>query len=91
MDAGVVRPDAMETSAECTETAVHIADVVIASLEDPTIKAQQEQDRTRLVRRVAETCTRDKWSAEALKCFRNGKTAPELEVCGRNLAAPKPE
>ncbi len=78
----------MVTTEECTTVAVHIANVVIASIEDESIKAAQEQDRTRLIRRVAETCTRDKWPAAAQQCFLKGKTAPELEACGRELAAP---
>jgi hypothetical protein len=78
----------MVTTEDCTNVAVHIANVVIESIEDPSIKAAQEQDRTRLVRRVAETCTRDKWAKAAQTCFLKGKTAPELEACGRELAAP---
>ena len=90
VDAGV-RPPPMETTEQCTNVAVHITNLVIASIEDPSLKAAQEQDRTRMVRRVAETCTRDKWSDAAVKCFFAGKTTQEVESCGRNLAAPAPE
>jgi hypothetical protein len=72
----------------CVEVGAHIANVVIDSIEDASVKAAQEQDRTRLVRRVAETCTRDNWSETARKCFLAGKTAQALEDCGRTLAAP---
>ena len=83
--------DAMITTDACVDVAAHIAEVVIASITDETVKAQQEQDKTRLVRKVAETCTTDKWSDGARKCFLDGKTGPELEKCGRALAAPKPD
>jgi len=82
-------PPAAKTTEECTKVGAHVAEIVIASIEDPTIRAQQEQDRTRLVRRIAETCTRDQWSPAAQKCFLDGKTAPDLEVCGRALAPAK--
>jgi hypothetical protein len=79
----------MKTTEECTQVGAHVAEIVIASIQDATIRAQQEQDRTRLVRRIAETCTRDHWNAAAQKCFLDGKTPQDLEVCGRALAPPK--
>jgi hypothetical protein len=84
---GRVRPPMQATEA-CAAVAVHIANIVIASLEDPSMKAAQEQDRPVLIRRVAETCTKDTWSDAARKCFLDGKTAQELEKCGRDLKAP---
>ncbi len=85
-DAGAGSPDAMlVVSEECLQTGVKIADVIIAATTDETQKAAIEQDRTKLVRRSAETCTRDGWSASVRGCFLASKSAAELEACGRQL------
>ena len=89
VDAGMAAPaDAMEVTAACTDVGVHIAKIVIDSIKDPAQKAALEQDRTKLVRRAAETCTRDAWNEAARGCFLRSKSAPELEACGRDLKAP---
>ncbi|MBA3393225.1 MAG: hypothetical protein H0T89_11295 [Deltaproteobacteria bacterium] len=83
-DAGL--PDAMlVVSEDCLQTAVKIADVIIAATTDETQKAAIEQDRTKLVRRSAETCTRDRWSDSVRGCFLASTTAAQLEACGREL------
>ncbi len=86
-----MKPSKIETTEDCTNVAVHITNLVIASIEDSALKAAQEQDRTRMIRRVAETCTKDKWPEAARACFNSGRNAQELETCGRNLAPPAPE
>lgn len=75
-----------EPTKECLEVGVAIAELVISSTEDASQKAALEQDRTRLVRRAAEGCTRDGWSEGARKCFLAAKTVAALEACGRELA-----
>ena len=91
-DAGAARitPDAMDVTAACTDVGVHIAKIVIDSIKDPAQRAALEQDRTKLVRRAAETCTKDAWSEAARGCFLRSNTAPELEACGKDLKAPAP-
>ncbi len=78
----------MPVTQVCTDVSVHIADIVIASVTEPAQKAALEQDRAKLVRRAAETCTRDKWSDKAIKCFTAATAAPALEQCGKDLAPP---
>ncbi|MEO8702861.1 MAG: hypothetical protein ABI867_22645 [Kofleriaceae bacterium] len=78
----------MDLTKECTDVAVHIAEQVIRSVSDPNQKAELEQDRTKLVRRAAETCTRDKWSDAARACFLAANTKETLEACGKQLAPP---
>ena len=78
----------VEPTQACTDVGVHIAEVVIGSITDPAQKAALEQDRTKLVRRAAETCTIAKWNAAAQQCFLAAKDAPALETCGKSLAAP---
>ena len=85
------KPPPMATSAECEKVAIHVTNIVIDAIPDPSLKAAQEQDRTKTVRKVSETCTKDNWNEATRKCFLDGKTAPELEVCGRTLAAPAPD
>lgn len=90
-DAGGPRApaDAMiEVTQPCLAVAVKIADVLIASMTDPAQKAALEQDRTKLVRRTAEGCTRDAWSEPARACFLKATTREQLQLCGRNLQAP---
>lgn len=87
-DAAKAPSDAMDVTAACTDVGVHIAKIVIDSIKDPAQKAALEQDRTKLVRRAAETCTRDVWNEAARGCFLRSKSAPELEACGRDLKAP---
>jgi hypothetical protein len=69
----------------CLEPAVNMANIVIAATTDPTQRAAMEQDRTRFVRRSAETCTRDGWPETARRCFTIAKSPADLEACGRDL------
>lgn len=87
---GRAAADKPVSSDACVAVGAHIAEIVIASITDEAVKAQQEQDRTRLVKRVAETCTRDKWPDAAHKCFLASKTPEALEACGRTLAPAAP-
>ena len=93
-DAGAapaLAPDAMETTAACTEVAARIAGSVIDSAQDPAQKAALTQERDRIVRRVAEACTRDAWSEASRACFLKAKTSDEMQACGKDLAAPRDE
>ena len=91
VDAGApaAPPDALETSAACNDVGVKVATSIIDSAEDPAQKSALTQERDRIVRRVAEACTRDNWSAPQRECFLKAKTAAEMQVCGRELAAPR--
>ncbi len=93
VDAAVAPPpiDAMETSAPCNDVGVKIATSIIDNAQDPAQKATLTQERDRIVRRVAEACTRDNWSAAARQCFLKAKTAEEMQICGKDLAAPRDE
>lgn len=83
--------DAMETSAACNDVGVKIATSIIDNAQDAAQKATLTQERDRIVRRVAEACTRDNWSAPARECFLKAKTAEEMQICGKDLAAPRDE
>lgn len=84
-------PDAFETTAACNEVAVKIAASIIDNAQDPAQKAALIQERDRMVRRVAEACTRDKWPEASRKCFLTAKTPDEMQICGKDLAAPRDE
>ncbi len=79
----------METSAPCNEVGVKIATSLIDSAQDAAQKATLTQERDRIVRRVAEACTRDSWSEASRDCFLKAKTQEEMQICGQNLAAPR--
>lgn len=84
-------PPVFETSAACNEVGVKVAGALIDSAQDPTQKATLTQERDRIVRRVAEACTRDNWPPASRECFLKAKTQEEMQICGQGLAAPREE
>jgi hypothetical protein len=88
-DAAIAPIDAGDAvSQPCLEMAVHVADVLIAAATEPTQKAVLEQERTRIVRRTGEVCSRG-WSAEIIACFRAAANRPDLDACEKLVAPPK--
>ncbi|MFN0249107.1 MAG: hypothetical protein ACKV2T_19645 [Kofleriaceae bacterium] len=87
--APVAPPDAVETSAPCNDVGVKVAASIIETATDPAQKAALTQERDRIVRRVAEACTRDGWTKAQRDCFLTAKTAEDMQACGRDLAAPR--
>lgn len=88
VDAGI-KAAPPKASEECVTVGAHITKTLIASMTDPTQKAAQEADQANMIKRIAETCTKDKWSEKSRTCFLNAKSASELEPCGSDLAAPE--
>ena len=93
VDAGVAAPpDAPpEPTQPCLDMGTHLADVMLSEAKDPAQKAALEQDKTKIVRRAAEACTRDKWKPETLQCFAKATTTEQMQVCARDLAPPPPD
>lgn len=83
-DAGVADAP-MEVKQECVDTGAHLAEVLISEAKDSTQKAAIEQDKTRMIRRVAEACTRDNWKPESLACFKKSTSSAEMDVCAKDL------
>lgn len=79
--AAPVSPDAMVVSDRCVELGSHVANVLIEESVDPSKKAAYTQDRTRIVRRTAEGCTRDAWTEELIACFMRGKSSAAMQAC----------
>lgn len=75
-------------SQPCLDVAAHIAATLIAEASDPAQKAAMEQEKTKIIRRSAEACTRDAWKAEVMKCFTESKTTAEMQICAKDLAGP---
>jgi hypothetical protein len=69
--------------------ATHLADVMLSEAKDPAQKAALEQDKTKIVRRAAEACTRDAWKPSVLECFAKATTTEAMQICARDLAAPQ--
>ncbi len=85
-DAGV---DALPpVSQDCVDVSAHIADVLISEAKDPTQKATLEQEKTKIIRRSAEACTRDSWKSEVRACFLKATTADQMQTCAKDLAGP---
>lgn len=76
-----------EPTEECLQIGTHIASTLISAA-DPTQQAQLEQERTKIVRRSAEACTRDAWNAESKACFMAATTSAAMQECGKKLRAP---
>ncbi|MBA3453200.1 MAG: hypothetical protein H0T42_08920 [Deltaproteobacteria bacterium] len=83
--------DAMEVTEQCVQLGSHVAEVLIAEAEDPSKKSVLVQDRAKIVRRTAESCTRDGWSSELIGCYLAAKTQAKLTACRKpDVAAPEP-
>jgi len=87
-DAGAPVPDAFDVSQQCLDVSAHIADVLIQEQKDPSARAALEQDKTKIIRRAAEGCTRDVWPLTAIQCFTKAQTVAAMEICGKDLKAP---
>ncbi len=85
LDAGAAPHDAMQVTEACVLTGAHIAEVLITSTTDPSLKANYEQARDRIVRTTAEACTSQTWTAEAQRCFGLSKQKADLEACEKKF------
>jgi hypothetical protein len=91
-DAGVASdaPAGPQWTDQCREVGIHIAGVIINSATDPGAKSIYEQDREKMVRSTAETCTTQGWSDAAAKCYLKANTAAELKACETKFTPPRP-
>jgi hypothetical protein len=91
-DAAVVvdGPAAPAFTDQCRDVGVHIADVIISSATDPGAKSIYEQDRAKIVRSTAETCTTQTWTDAAAKCYLKANTTAELKACETKFTPPQP-
>ncbi len=80
-DAAPAPPDAMEVSDRCVQLGSHVAEVLISEAEDASKKSVLIQDRAKIVRRTAESCTRDGWNAQLIGCYMAAKTQATLQAC----------
>ena len=79
--AAPVPAEPMDVTDRCVELGSHVAAVLIEESTDPSKKAAYTQDRSRIVRRTAEGCTRDAWTEEMIACFMRGKTSAAMQGC----------
>lgn len=86
-DAGTLRPDAtvIAVTDACLQTATHIADVLIKSQTDESLKSSYETARDRIVRATAEACTTQNWTPDAQKCFAQAKLEADLHACEKKF------
>jgi hypothetical protein len=75
-------------SQPCLDVSDRIAAAMIAETTDPGKKAVLEQERTKIVRKSAEACTRNAWKPEVMKCFMDSKTTVEMQECAKTLQPP---
>lgn len=72
----------------CVAVGVKIAQMLIDATTDPQQRAVLEQERTRLVRRNAEHCTRQGWNAEVRACYLAANTRFDMEACAKKAQSP---
>ena len=82
--------DAMTVTDRCVTLGSHVAEVLLAEATDPSKKAALIQDRARIVRRTAESCSRDGWTEAEISCFLAGKTQVAMQACRKPAATPPP-
>ncbi len=75
-------------SQDCLDVSGHIAEVLISEAKDDQQKAQLEQEKTKIIRRSAEACTRDSWKPEVRTCFLKATKTEQMQVCAKDLVAP---
>ena len=87
IDAGVLRPDAtlIAVTDACLQTGTHIADVLVSSQADESLKSSYETARDRIVRATAEACTTQNWTRDAQKCFAQAKLEADLHACEKKF------
>jgi len=78
------------TGDACTQIGVKIAEIIISATTDATQKAAYEQERTKMVKRFSENCTREAWSDAVKTCFLAAKNQQDIDACSRELAKANP-
>ena len=73
--------DAMEVSDRCVTLGSHVAEVLLSEAQDPSKKAALIQDRAKIVRRTAESCTRDTWAEPLISCYLAANTQVAMQAC----------
>jgi len=74
-DAGPPSADA------CLQVGAHIGELWVATATDAAQKALYEQERTKTVKNVADTCTRDAWSEAARTCHLQATKWLDMQSC----------
>ncbi len=72
----------------CTDVGVKIAQILIDDKTDLSQKAALEQERTNIVKKIADTCTRDSWSPQVLACLNVARTQVDTRECTKDLKSP---
>jgi hypothetical protein len=89
-DAGIVRviADAAPVTNDCENIGVHVAQVLIESAKDPSLKANYEQARQKVVLATAEACSTQKWSDDAQHCYLDAKVEADVRACEKKFPPP---
>jgi hypothetical protein len=80
-DAGAGADALMEVTQPCVDVGVKVATIWIETSTSPTEKAQLEQERTKMVRRMAENCTKGSWDDAIRGCMLAATTRAALQQC----------
>jgi hypothetical protein len=71
----------------CVQLGVHVVDLMMA--EAPAAeRPQREQQRTAMVRRMAEVCTQREWSAATQACFTSANSVAAVAACEAKFLPP---
>lgn len=84
----VAEDAAPERSAECLAAGSHFAQLMIDHAADAQTKAQYEQDRARMVKSLADVCTRTSWTPAQVSCVTAATTPEAARDCVRPAKRP---
>jgi len=84
VDARPGRPPAdalIDVTDDCVEVGVAFTEVYVATASDLAERSAADRDRTRMVRKMAEMCTTQSWTAAKRKCWLEATTRADHKRC----------
>jgi hypothetical protein len=74
---------AAESAPSCLEVGTAFAELWVRTSKDPSDKAANELDRTKLVKKITDGCTTAAWSEEVRTCYMKATDRTQADACGK--------
>jgi hypothetical protein len=81
----------VEITAPCMQVAAKLAQLFIDLQTDQGAKANAEQARGDMTRKMGEACTVQGWTEAARACFLAAKTELDIRACEKKFPPPRPQ
>jgi len=72
----------------CLDVGAHVGELWVATATDSAQKALYEQERTKTVKKMSDSCTAGAWSDVARSCYLKAQKWLDLEACAALIKAP---